>query len=75
MDIKSVKLELMERLLLTESEELLEKIQSIFSDEKDFALSDVAKRELDLRKQRYLNEEGASYSWDEVKAKAQNSKK
>lgn len=75
MDIKTVKLELMERLLQTESEDLLKKIQGIFSNEKDFELSDVDKNELNLRKQRYLNEEGASYSWEEVKAKAQNLKK
>ena len=75
MDIKTVKLELMQHLLQTESEELLKRIQDIFAHQEETDITDVDKKELDLRKQRYLNEEGASYSWDEVKANARKSKK
>ena len=73
MDVKEVKLELMQYLLQTESEEVLAKLQSIFKQSETFELSTQQKEILDTRKQRHLNGDGQSFSWDEAKNKVRKS--
>lgn len=75
MDIKALKLEIMQQLLATESEELLKKVQQLFLLQEDFELTDDQKQMLDERRQRYLTGEGENHSWEEVKEAARKALK
>ncbi len=76
MDVRTIKLELVQQLLLTENEELLVKVQNILSaDSENFELSDEHKKILDERKARADSGEGRSFSWEEVKEQARSAKK
>jgi len=70
MSLETRKLELMQQLLLVDSEEVLERMQDMLNAESTFVLSDAQKAELDEQEARYARGEGRSYSWDEVKAHA-----
>jgi hypothetical protein len=70
MSLETRKLELMQQLLLVDSEEVLERLQDILDTESTFVLSDAQKAELDEQEARYARGEGSSYTWDEVKAHA-----
>lgn len=68
MSLEARKLEVMQQLLLVDSEEVLDRVQDMLNAEKAFVLSDEQKAALDEQEARYQRGEGTFYSWDEVKA-------
>jgi len=70
MSLETRKLEVMQQLMLVDSEEVLVRVQEMLNAEKTFVLSDEQKAALDAQEARYTRGEGRSYSWDEVKAEA-----
>jgi hypothetical protein len=70
MDKKTLKLNLMQRLLLTESDEVLDKVKNLLEGKEGFLLNAAQKKELDERKERHQNGKSRSYTWDEVKSLA-----
>jgi hypothetical protein len=71
MDFQLTKLELIEMLLRTKKETVLEKIQIILESDRDDSgiLDDDVYAMLDNRRERHLNDDSKSYSWKEVKQK------
>ncbi|CAN5224731.1 hypothetical protein BH09BAC1_BH09BAC1_10630 [soil metagenome] len=75
MDKNNIKLELMQQLMLTESEELLMEVQKLIDNHtQSFQLTDAHKRILDDRRKRHQSGESASYSWEEILEKIHSSK-
>ncbi len=71
MDIQATKLDLMQKLLMLDSEEVLNKVKELLNKtESDFTLTQAQKRILDERRTAHLSGESKSYSWEEVRAKA-----
>lgn len=67
MDKNNIKLDLMQQLMLTESEELLLEVQKLIdAHTQSFVLTDVHKNILDERRKRHQSGESASYSWEQV---------
>lgn len=67
MDKNSIKLELMQQLMLIESEELLNEVQKLIdSHTATFQLSEKHQQILDERQARLEKGESKLYSWDEV---------
>ncbi len=75
MDKKSLKLDLMQKLLLAESDEVLDKVQKLLEKENGFKLTEAQKKELDARKKRHLKGASRSYTWQEVKMRARQALK
>lgn len=72
MSIEAVKLEVMQQLLFTDSEELLEQVRELLRDSKSrFELTDAQKAGLDAQRLRHERSEGKSHTWEQVKADAQ----
>lgn len=67
MSLVTRKLEVIQQLLLVDSEEVLERVQDMLNAEKTFVLSDEQKAALDEQEARYQRGEGQSFSWEEVK--------
>lgn len=75
MDKNNIKLELMQQLMLTESEELLLEVQKLIdSHTQSFQLTDAHKNILDERRKRHLSGESASFSWEQIVDKAHSAK-
>ncbi|WP_194777263.1 hypothetical protein [Pararhodonellum marinum] len=77
MDIQVIKLELIEMLLRTDEESVLQKVKSILqnSSEKDFRLTEDDYKILDQRRERHISGQSTSSSWDEVKKEARSAVK
>lgn len=70
MDIRAEKLELMEMLLKTESETILEKLRTVFKSEKEdneSLLTDEQWKIVAERKAEYFRGEGTYHTWEEAK--------
>lgn len=70
MDIQAEKLELMEMLLRTESETVLEKLRSVFKSEKEeneSLLTDEQWKVIKERQAEYFRGEGTYHTWEEAK--------
>lgn len=70
MDIKAEKLELMEMLLRTESETVLEKLRTVFKSEKEDNKSALTEEQCEIvaeEQTKYHQGQGENYSWDEAK--------
>ena len=75
MDVQVTKLELIEMLLKTEEVSVLEKIRALLIEDHGVDNSGSVDYEMiDKRRQAHLNEESASYSWEEVKRKVRAAK-
>ncbi len=66
MSLETRKLELMQQLLLVNSEEVLERLQDMLNAESTFVLSDAQKAELDARRLRYERGESRTYTLEET---------
>ncbi len=73
MSLETRKLEVMQQLLLVDSEEVLDRVQHMLNAERTFVLSDEQKAALDEQEARYARGEGQFFSWDEVKVHARAS--
>lgn len=70
MDGQVIKLEIIEMLLKTEEVSVLEKVKNLLLEEQgDDTFEGVDYDMIDKRRRAHLNEESASYSWEEVKEK------
>lgn len=69
MDLHATKLELIEMLLQTEKESVLQQIKEILENasEQDLRLTPKDYEMIDLRRQRHLEGKSSSFSWEEVK--------
>ena len=70
MDIETKKLALIELLLNIDEEEILDRIQELFENipvDGNRGLNPVHYELLKERRVKHLNEESASYSWEEIK--------
>ena len=70
MDIHAEKLELIEMLLQTDSESVLEKLRTVFRSEKEENNSLLTDEQWEIVKERqaeYFRGEGKNYSWEEAK--------
>lgn len=70
MDKRSLKLDLVQKLLLTENDEVLSEVKKLLERKSKFKLDDSQKKELDASKERHLSGKSRSYTWDEVKTMA-----
>ena len=75
MDKKALKLDLVQKLLLAESDEVLDKVKKLLEQENGFKLTAAHKKELDARKKRHLKGTSRSYTWEEVKQRARQALK
>lgn len=73
MSLETRKLELMQHLLLVDSEEVLERMQDMLNAESRFVLSDAQKAELDAQKLRYERGESRTYTLEETKSRVRAS--
>ena len=73
MDLRITQLELIEMLLNTKKETVLNKVRTLLEKEQDeFILTKAQYKIIDKRREKYLNGEGKSLSWKEVKQNALN---
>jgi len=71
MDIQLTKLELIEMLLNTKKETVLDKVRTLLEKEQDdFSLTEEQYQIIDKRRESYLKGEGKSLSWEQVKQNA-----
>ena len=71
MDLHLTKLELIEMLLNTKREAVLEKVKLLLeSEQDDFSLTEEQYKVIDKRREAYLKGEGKSLTWEEVKQNA-----
>ena len=71
MDLQLTKLELIEMLLNTKRETVLEKVKLLLeSEQDDFSLTEEQYKVIDKRREAYLKGEGKSLTWEEVKQNA-----
>ena len=71
MDLHLTKLELIEMLLNTKRETVLEKVKLLLeSEQDDFSLTEEQYKVIDKRREAYLKGEGKSLTWEEVKQNA-----
>ena len=71
MDLQLTKLELIEMLLNTKRETVLEKVKLLLeSEQDDFSLTEEQYKVIDKRREAYLKGEGKSMTWEEVKQNA-----
>ncbi len=75
MDLQVTKLELIELLLKTEQSSVLKKVKNLLMEElRNENIGEVDYDMIDKRRESHLNEESASYSWEEVKEKVRAAK-
>ena len=68
MDLRITQLELIEMLLNTRKETVLDKVRTLLETEQnDFLLTEEQYQILDKRRESYLNGKGKSLSWEQVK--------
>lgn len=68
MNLQTKKLQLIELLLHIEEEAILEKVSEVLNNTENVKeLSPHHYLELEERRKRHINEESASYSWNEIK--------
>lgn len=71
MDLRITQLELIEMLLNTKKETVLDKVRTILETEQnDFSLTEEQYKIIDKRRENYLNGNGKSLSWEQVKQNA-----
>ncbi len=71
MDLQLTKLELIEMLLNTKRETVLKKVRTLLEAEQDdFSLTEEQYKIIDKRRENYLNGEGKSLTWEQVKQNA-----
>jgi len=71
MDLRITKSELIEMLLNTKKETVLEKVRTLLETEQDdFPLTEEQYITIDKRREEYLNGKGKSLTWKEVKQNA-----
>ena len=73
MDIQATKYTIIEKIIQTHNEKLLNEVQAILEQEEIF-LTDKQKEELDRRTARHKSGESKSYSWEEVKRRARSAR-
>jgi putative addiction module component (TIGR02574 family) len=74
MDVQSTKYAIIEKIILTEDENLLNEVKAILAQEEEILLTDLQNAELDRRSLRHKNGESKSYTWEEVKQRARAQK-
>ena len=73
MNIQLTKLELIEMLLNTKKEAVLEKVRVLLEKEhEEFLLTEEQYQVIDKRRENYLNGEGKSLTWEQVKQNTLN---
>jgi putative addiction module component (TIGR02574 family) len=72
--IKSIKIDLIEKIIHTSDESILDEIKLLF-EVKDVTLSEPQKNELDRRTALLKNGNQKTFSWEETKNRARASKK
>jgi hypothetical protein len=71
MDLRITQLELIEMLLNTKKETVLEKVRTLLETEQDdFSLTEEQYKIIDKRREEYLNGNGKSLTWEQVKQNA-----
>lgn len=77
MDVQGIKLELIEMLLRTEEEIVLQKIKEILehSSLQNFFLTEEDYKIIDQRRENHLSGKSKSFSWEEAKEAARSSVK
>lgn len=79
MNIELSKLELIEMLLHTQSEAVLNKVKAVLQEEPENTSEDFRNEAfynmLDERREEYLSGKGKSYTWEEIKANARKASK
>lgn len=71
MDLRITQLELIEMLLNTRKETVLDKVRTLLETEQnDFSLTEEQYKIIDKRRENYLNGNGKSLSWEQVKQNA-----
>ena len=74
MDLRITQLELIEMLLNTKKEAVLEKVRTLLEAEQDeLLLTEEQYKLIDKRREKYLKGNGKSLTWEEVKQNALNS--
>jgi len=68
MDIRATQIELIEMLIRTQKESVLNKIKNILEQELK-GLSEDNYKELDARREEHLSGKSKSYSWEETRQK------
>jgi putative addiction module component (TIGR02574 family) len=71
MDVKSTKYAIIEKVIQTNDEDLLNEVKAIL-DEEEIILTDWQKKELDERLLRHETGESKSFTWGEVKKRARS---
>ena len=67
MDLRITQLELIEMLLQTKKETVLDKVRILLETEQnDFSLTEKQYKIIDKRRENYLKGEGKSLTWEEV---------
>jgi putative addiction module component (TIGR02574 family) len=72
MNVQSTKYAIIEKVIQTNDEDLLSKVQAILEQEEEIILTDWQKEELDKRSLRHNSGESKNYTWEEVKKRAQS---
>ena len=71
MDLRITQLELIEMLLHTKKETVLDKVRILLETEQnDFSLTEKQYKIIDKRRENYLKGEGKSLTWEEVEQNA-----
>lgn len=71
MDLRITQLELIEMLLNTRKKTVLDKVRTLLETEQnDFSLTEEQYKIIDKRRENYLNGNGKSLSWEQVKQNA-----
>ncbi len=71
MDVQSTKYAIIEKVIQTNDQDLLNEVQAIL-EERVFILTDWQKEELDKRSSQHITGESKSYIWEEVKKRARS---
>lgn len=71
MDVQSTKYAIIEKVIQTNNEDLLNEVQAILEEE-EIILTDWQKEELDRRSSRHKTGESKSFTWEEVKKRARS---
>lgn len=75
MNIELSKLELIEMLLHTKSEAVLQKVKAVLLEEPEDFRDEAFYAMLNERREEYLKGEGKSFTWEEIKANARKASK
>ena len=71
MDVQSTKYAIIEKVIQTNDEDLLNEVQAILEEE-EIILTNWQKEELDKRSTRHKAGESKSFTWEEVKKRARS---